>query len=73
MLVVECPELHDATQTENAVKAMTAHPSLYAYNVWDEPELFEYPEMIRRIKEIYKYDQTHFCYVNLFPNYGWDD
>ena len=25
------------------------------------------------IKEIYKYDKTHFCYVNLFPNYGWDD
>ena len=72
-IVVECPELHDAIQTEKAVEAMSAHPSLYAYNVWDEPELFEYPEMRRRIKEIYKYDQTHLCYVNLFPNYGWDD
>lgn len=72
-IVVECPELHDAAQTAKAVEAMSAHPSLFAYNVWDEPELFEYPEMIRRIKEIYKYDQTHLCYVNLFPNYGWDD
>ena len=72
-IVVECPELHDATQTERVVKALSAHPSLFAYNVWDEPELFEYPEMRRRIKEIYKYDQTHLCYVNLFPNYGWDD
>ena len=60
-IILECPELHDSAQTEKAVKAMTAHPSFYAYNVWDEPELFEYPEMVRRIKEIYKYDKTHFC------------
>lgn len=72
-IIVECPELHDPAQTESAVKAMAAHPSLYAYNVWDEPELYEYPEMIRRIREIYKYDTIRPCYVNLFPNYGWDD
>ena len=72
-IVLECPELHDSAYTGVAVEKMSAHPSLYAYNVWDEPELFEYPEMIRRIKEIYKYDQVHPCYVNLFPNYGWDD
>lgn len=72
-IIVECPELHDSTQTAHAVSAMKAHPSLYAYNVWDEPELFEYPEMRRRIMEIYKHDTIHPCYVNLFPNYGWDD
>lgn len=72
-IILECPELHDPAQTAKAVEVMTAYPSLYAYNVWDEPELFEYPEMISRIKEIYKYDDKHFCYVNLFPNYGWDD
>ena len=72
-IILECPELHDPAQTAKTVEAMTAHPSFYAYNVWDEPELFEYPEMIRRIREIYKYDDSHFCYVNLFPNYGWDD
>ena len=72
-IIIECPELHDPEQTAMAVDAMTAHRSFYAYNVWDEPELFEYPEMISRIKEIYKYDDTHYCYVNLFPNYGWDD
>lgn len=72
-IILECPELHDSAQTAMAVKAMSAHPSLYGYNVWDEPELFEYPEMIRRIKEIYKYDKKRPCYVNLFPNYGWDD
>ena len=52
---------------------MSAHPSLYAYGIKDEPEVSDYPEVIRRIKEIYKYDKTHFCYVNLFPNYGLDD
>ena len=29
--------------------------------------------MRRRIMEIYKHDTIHPCYVNLFPNYGWDD
>lgn len=53
-IIVECPELHEDSTTEMAVKAMSAHPSLYAYNVWDEPEVAEYPEVIRRIKEIYK-------------------
>lgn len=72
-IVVECPELHDATQTGRVVEAMSAHPSLFAYNVWDEPDLYEFPEVTRRIKEIYKYDKTRLCYVNLYPNYGVDD
>lgn len=72
-IILECPELHDASQRGKAIEAMSAHPSLYAYNVWDEPELFEYPEMISRIRGIYEYDSIRLCYVNLFPNYGWDD
>ena len=72
-IIAECHELHDSTTTKMAVEAMSAHPSLYAYNVWDEPEVSEYPEVVRRIKEIYKYDKIHPCSVNLFPNYGWDD
>ena len=72
-IVVECPELHDPIQTEMVVRAMSAHPSLFGYNVWDEPDVYEYPEVVRRIKEIYKYDDTHFCYVNLLPNYAWDE
>ena len=72
-IILECPELHDDEPRAEAIEAMTAHPSLYAYNVWDEPELFEYPEMRKRIREIYNHDSIHYCYVNLFPNYGWDD
>lgn len=72
-MILECPELHTPSETQRAVKTMAAHPSLYAYNVWDEPEVFEYPEVRSRIREIYKYDKDHPCYVNLFPNYGWDD
>lgn len=72
-IIVECDELHDPATTQMTVEAMSAHPSLYAYNVWDEPEVFEYPEVIRRIQEIYKYDKVRPCSVNLFPNYGWDD
>ena len=60
-IIAECHELHDSTTTKMAVEAMSAHPSLYAYNVWDEPEISEYPEVVRRIKEIYKYDKIHPC------------
>ena len=69
-IITECPELHDAATTGMAIEAMSAHPSLYAYNVWDEPDLVEYPEVLRRLKEIYNYDKTRPCYVNLYPNYG---
>ena len=72
-IITECDELHNPSTTQMAVETMSKHPSLYAYNVWDEPEVSEYPEVVRRIKEIYKYDKVRPCSVNLFPNYGWDD
>lgn len=72
-IITECPELHDPATTQMAIEAMSAHPSLYAYNVWDEPDLVEYPEVLRRLKEIYSYDKTRPCYVNLYPNYGIDE
>lgn len=72
-IIVDCPELHDETQTQRIVEAMSAHPSLFAYAVWDEPEVAEYPDVVRRIKEIYKYDKQRPCYVNLYPNYGLDE
>ncbi len=72
-IIVECDELHDPATTQKTVEAMSSHPSLYAYNVWDEPEVYEYPEVVRRIQEIYKYDKVHPCSVNLLPNYAWDE
>lgn len=72
-MILECPELQDPATTEMAVKAMSAHPSLYAYNIDDEPEVYEFPTVTSRIKEIYKYDKETPCYVNLLPNYAWDE
>ena len=72
-MILECPELHDPATTEMAVKAMSAHSSLYAYNIDDEPEVSEFPLVTSRIKEIYKYDKETPCYVNLLPNYAWDE
>lgn len=72
-MILECPELHDPATTEMAVKAMSSHPSLYAYNIDDEPEASEFPLVTSRIKEIYKYDKETPCYVNLLPNYAWDE
>ena len=72
-MILECPELHDPATTEMAVKAMSAHSSLYAYNIDDEPEVSEFPLVTSRIKEIYRYDKETPCYVNLLPNYAWDE
>ena len=69
-IIVECHELHDSTQTEHVVDSMKKHPSLYAYTICDEPDLGEYPEARRRIREIYNYDTIHPCYINIYPNYG---
>lgn len=72
-MILECPELQDPATTGMAVKAMSSHPSLYAYNIDDEPEVSEFPLVTSRIKEIYKYDKERPCYVNLLPNYAWDE
>ena len=72
-IITECAELHDSTTTMMAVEALSVHPSFYAYDVWDEPDVSKFPEVRRRIKEIYKYDKEHPCYVNLLPNYAWDE
>ena len=72
-IIIDSPELHAPEHTQRAVEAMAAHPSLFAYSVWDEPEVSEFPEVTGRIKEIYKYDKVHPCYVNLLPNYAWDE
>lgn len=72
-IILECPELRDPLQIEKVVKAMTAHPSFYAYNICDEPEVGELPEATNLIKEIYKYDDKNPCYINLYPNYAWDE
>lgn len=72
-IILDSPELHDPSQTEKVIETMAVHPSLFAYSVWDEPEVSEFPEVIGRIKEIYKYDKEHPCYVNLLPNYAWDE
>ena len=72
-IILECPELHDPELTAMAVEAMTAHNSFYAYNICDEPEVGELPGATRLIKEIYKYDDKNPCYINLYPNYAWDE
>ena len=35
-IITECDELHDPAMTKMAVETMSKHPSLYAYNVWDD-------------------------------------
>ena len=68
-IITSCPELE--TDTKNIVERMTAHKSFYGYHIEDEPEVSEFPILADQINKILKYDTTHPCYVNVYPNWAW--
>ena len=56
-LTVEADALKSDIVSFLGIKSLTGVRVQNRYDVENiEPELFEYPEMIRRIKEIYKYE-----------------
>lgn len=44
--------------------------ALYEYYVIDEPGASKYEAIAKVVSAINKYDPSHNCYVNLFPNYA---
>ena len=68
-IITACPELESDTQ--NMVKKMSAHKSLYGYHIMDEPSESHFPGLKTRINNIRKYDSVRPCYVNLYPNWAW--
>lgn len=68
-IITACPELESDTQ--NMVKKMSAHKSLYGYHIMDEPSESHFPGLANRINNIRKYDSVRPCYVNLYPNWAW--
>ncbi len=67
-MIAACPELK--TATEETVKKLMNHPALAAYMLRDEPNRKDFPELGEWARKIRSVDSSHFCYLNLFPNYA---
>jgi hypothetical protein len=67
-LFIDCPELK--TNTEETVKRFMKHPAIAGYMLRDEPSRSDFPKLGEWVRKIRAIDDTHFCYLNLFPNYA---
>ena len=65
-LMISCPELKSAT--ENTVKRFMSHPALEGYYLADEPSKIQFEELKNWGNLIKSIDQSHYCFVNLYPN-----
>ena len=65
------PELKDST--EKAVAEIKDHPALIAYHLKDEPETWDVEWLKEMHDNIRSLDSTHPCYINLYPNWAWNE
>lgn len=69
--IFTCQELEkDPEATVNKVKD---HPGLAGYFLRDEPSCNDFPALAKWAKRVRSTDDTHYCYLNLFPNYASDE
>ena len=67
-MIVSCPELK--TNPAETVRRFMKHPAVAGYMLRDEPCRTDFPELGEWAKKIRAVDDSHFCYLNLFPNYA---
>jgi hypothetical protein len=67
-MIAYCPELK--TATEKTVRQFMNHPAIAGYMLRDEPNRSDFPELAEWAGKIRRTDDSHFCYLNLFPNYA---
>lgn len=65
--IFTCNELQ--TDPEATVRKVKNHPGLAGYFLRDEPVSSDFPGLAKWAKQIMAVDNTHYCYLNLFPNY----
>lgn len=68
-LIIKSNEL--TSSTESTVKKMMNHPALFGYHIKDEPEVSDFSTLSSIVNSIEAVDQSHFCYINLYPNWAW--
>lgn len=60
-------------QPAEFVPKVMNHPALFGYHIEDEPETSEFDMLAQIVNGILKVDDTHPCYINLYPNWAWGD
>lgn len=65
------PEIKDST--ESAVTALKGHPALIAYHLKDEPETWDINWLGSLNEKVNALDPEHPCYINLYPNWAWNE
>lgn len=55
------------------VPKVMSHPALFGYHIEDEPETSEFEMLSQIVNGILKVDDSHPCYINLYPNWAWGD
>ncbi|MFC1509372.1 beta-galactosidase, partial [Candidatus Omnitrophota bacterium] len=67
-LFVNVPELKQ--DTERIVNRFKNHPANAGYYIRDEPNAADFTGLAALVKQIQAFDDSRFCYINLFPNYA---
>ncbi|MFA6126432.1 MAG: beta-galactosidase [Bacteroidales bacterium] len=67
-MIVACPELK--ANPRETVNRFMKHPAVAGYLLRDEPSRSDFAELSEWTKKIRTTDDSHFCYLNLFPNYA---
>jgi len=71
MAMPQCPEL--LSEPERVVPLIKDHPALYAYYLKDEPEYWDLDSLGAIVKKIQSIDTDVPCYINLYPNWAWEE
>lgn len=67
-LMISCPELR--RDPEATVRQFINHPAVGGYYLRDEPNAADFEELGAWVRRIRAVDETHPCYINLFPTYA---
>ena len=71
MAMPQCPELLE--DPERVVPLIKDHPALYAYYLKDEPEYWDLEWLGGLVEKIQSMDTRVPCYINLYPNWAWEE
>ena len=58
---------------ETFVPKIMNHPALMAYYLKDEPETWDLEELGKLVRRIQSIDTSIPCYINLYPNWAWQE
>ena len=67
-IFIDTPELRN--KTEKTVKQFINHPALGGYFLRDEPNAKEFPYLGELATKVQSVDDSHPCFINLFPTYA---